>query len=111
MTEEIWWTYEWCDECLRETNGGCDIFIPASPAIKPKESGAKFCVYCGKSIEPPVQTCTWTRDEHYDMWETGCGEAQCIENDGPKENGMKFCCYCGKVLVEANPIEEDEEVV
>lgn len=49
-----------------------------------------------------VPQCVWTvGDEVYgEPWETSCGNAFTLENDGPKENGMKFCCYCGKVLIE-----------
>ena len=44
--------------------------------------------------------CKWTYDDTYDVWETTCKQAFCIDEGTPKDNGMKYCCYCGKPLKE-----------
>jgi len=46
-----------------------------------------------------AKVCTW-EDNGEDAWETSCGEAFVLNEDGPTENGMKYCCYCGKPLRE-----------
>ncbi len=43
-------------------------------------------------------SCTWEYDEHYDYWETGCGNNHVFAAGGVKENGYKYCPYCGKEI-------------
>ena len=51
-----------------------------------------------KALEAKEGKCKWTYDENYDMWETDCGGAFCLESGTPAENNMKYCSYCGKMI-------------
>ena len=53
-----------------------------------------------KALEAEDGKCKWAYDDNYDMWETECGEAFCLESGGPIDNKMKYCPYCGKQLVQ-----------
>lgn len=51
--------------------------------------------------------CEWRADED-GVWNTGCGRAFVLDNEGPIANDMKYCCYCGLVLDEL-PYDEPED--
>ena len=49
------------------------------------------------------QECVWERDgdpDGWNVWETGCGQTFCLDEDGPTENGMNFCPFCGNNVKE-----------
>ena len=69
-----------------------------------KDMAAKSYTACGnyqgqiKALEAKKGKCKWTYDENYDMWETDCGGAFCLESGTPADNKMKYCSYCGKMI-------------
>jgi hypothetical protein len=46
-------------------------------------------------------TCEWSRDDDWDenLWESACGLAWLLEDEGPVENDMSYCPKCGKRLI------------
>ena len=57
-----------------------------------------------------IKRCEWTEDCNGN-WDTGCGNAFCLETGSPADNGMLFCCYCGEKLAQCSyqePVEDDE---
>jgi hypothetical protein len=62
-----------------------------------------------ESVTAP-ESCLWTQlDDESDCWETECGNAFSLNEDGPSQNKMRFCCYCGHQLEEVPWTDKDEE--
>lgn len=39
--------------------------------------------------------CRWKYDEWHDYYDTGCGQAYCLEEGSPATNTYKYCPGCG----------------
>lgn len=66
------------------------------------------------NCEPaPAPTCTWTKQDFDDEFETSCGQ-QFMTLDGSESDvgrSIRYCCFCGKEIVreqQQDPEAEDQ---
>ena len=72
------------------------------------------CLKWAQNQSKKRENCEWKYDEDMSAWETDCGQAWCLSNDGTlEENGVRFCHYCGRpimaVAADVPEVEEDED--